>query len=89
MIISQINNTSKKYYCKQVICAVPLGVSKLIAFTNISRAKNIIIDNQLRTNSHKCFMITKKPFWRKTATGDGLFSKEHLVNMCHDISPED
>lgn len=34
-------------------------------------------------------MIVKKPFWRQYATGDGLFSKEHLINMCHDISPED
>lgn len=40
-------------------------------------------------------MVVKTPFWRKDnqgkplANGDGLFSKDYLVNMCHDISPID
>ena len=83
------NNITKRYACKQVVCALPLGVSKYISFSDISRAKRIILDNQLQTNAHKCFMIVKKPFWRKHATGDGLFSSEHWVNMSHDISPSD
>lgn len=37
----------------------------------------------------KSFLIVKKPFWRPHATGDGMFSSEYLVNMCHDISPPD
>ena len=35
-------------------------------------------------------MIFKKPFWQQLKnSGDGLFSSEWAVNMCHDISPED
>lgn len=40
-------------------------------------------------------MVVKSPFWRRDAAGkqlangDGLFSDEHMVNMCHDISPLD
>jgi len=85
----------KKYRCKQVICAVPLAVSRMITFTNLSLAKKIIIDNQLHTNAVKSFFITKKPFWRKhkdgslNYNGDTLFSNDFHVNMCHDISPTD
>lgn len=74
---------------KKVICTVPLSVTRTISFTNISQAKKYIFDNQLRTSASKSFLIVRKPFWRKFATGDGLFSYDHLVNMCHDISPSD
>jgi monoamine oxidase len=89
------NRVMKRFRCKQVICAAPLAISRTIAFTNISLAKKLIIDNQLRTNSVKSFMVVKTPFWRKDsdgkpfASGDCLFSEKHHVNMCHDISPLD
>jgi monoamine oxidase len=89
------NSIIKRFRCKHVISAVPLAVSRSIAFSNITLAKKLIIDNQLRTNSVKSFMIVKSPFWRKDAngkplaSGDGIFSKEHRVNFCHDISPLD
>ncbi len=89
------NRVIKKFKCKHVICAAPLAVSRTIAFTNISTAKKIIIDNQLRTNAVKSFMFTKTPFWRRDsngkplANGDCLFSDKYFVNMCHDISPLD
>lgn len=96
-IISEDTQTHKlhKFTCKQVICAVPLAVSRLISFTNISEAKKLIIDNQLRTNAVKSFIIVKHPFWRKNkdgspnCNGDCLYSSEHMANMCHDISPPD
>ena len=52
-------------------------------------SKRYIFDNQLRTTASKSFLVVKKPFWRKFACGDGLFSYDHVVNMCHDISPPD
>jgi hypothetical protein len=67
----------------------------MISFTNISPAKRLIIDNQLRTNSVKSFMIVKSAFWRRNKdgslnqNGDTLFSSQHLVNYAHDISPVD
>lgn len=85
----------RRYRCKQVICAVPLTVTRSITFENLSKAKKLIIDNQLRSNSNKSFVITKTPFWRRdsngkpAANGDGIFSHDYLVNMCHDISPPD
>ncbi len=82
-----ITNKIIKFRAKNVICAVPLAVTRNIAFTSISEAKQLIIDNQIRTNCVKSFLIVKKPFWRDIANGDGLFSKDHYVNMCHDISP--
>lgn len=83
------NNQVNVYRCRKVINSVPLAVSRSITFTNISRAKRFIIDNQLRTNCVKSFLIVREPFWRKHASGDCLFSNDHLVNMCHDISPHD
>lgn len=82
----------RKYRAKNVICAVPLSISRNIVFTNISQAKSLILDNQLRSNSLKSFIITKTPFWRmrggkEWANGDTLFSSEYHVNMTHDISP--
>jgi len=59
---------------RKIICSVPLAVTRSITFTKISSAKKFIIDNQLRTNCLKSFLIVKKPFWRKFATGDALFS---------------
>jgi monoamine oxidase len=90
-IVTCIDRTTGKplkLVCKKVICAVPLQVLRSINFTNISENKRIVFDNQLRTNALKTFVIFKKPFWRnKGKTGDGLFSYDWLLNMCHDISP--
>lgn len=83
------NNTVTRYRAKKIICTVPLSVTRTISFTNISPAKRYIFDNQLRTTASKSFLVVKKPFWRKFACGDGLFSYDHIVNMCHDISPPD
>ena len=83
------NNQTHVYRCRKVINSIPLAVSRSITFTNISRAKRFIIDNQLRTSCVKSFLIVKQPFWRRFASGDALFSQDHLVNMCHDISPPD
>lgn len=90
-IIACDNETNKiaKFRAKKVICTVPLAVTRTLTFTNISLAKKYIFDNQLRTSCSKSFLIVKKPFWWKFATGDGLFSYDYLVNMCHDISPTD
>ena len=90
-IISCDNEANKivKTYAKKVICTVPLAVTRTLTFTNISQAKKYIFDNQLRTTCSKSFLIVQKPFWRSFATGDGLFSYDHHVNMCHDISPDD
>lgn len=55
----------RKYTAKKVICAIPLAISRNVGFTNLSQTKSFIIDNQLRSNSLKSFVITKTPFWRK------------------------
>jgi monoamine oxidase len=95
-VICETDNRVIKYFrCRHVICAAPLAVSRTINFPNISTAKKLIIDNQLRTNSVKSFMVVKSPFWRRDssgkplANGDCLFSGKYIVNMCHDISPLD
>ena len=82
-------NVVTRYLTRKVICTVPLAVTRTISFTNISHAKRYLFDNQLRTTASKSFLVTKTPFWRNFACGDGLFSYDHLVNMCHDISPPD
>ena len=87
--INHSTNEVVKVRGKLVICAIPIAVSRSISFTNISQAKRYIFDNQLRTTCSKSFIITRKPFWRSFATGDGLFSYEYPINMCHDISPDD
>lgn len=85
----------RKYRCKQLICAVPLAVTKFINFENLSLGKRVIIDNQIKTSAKKIFVVTKKPFWRKdkngepASSGDGLFSREYMVNMSVDTSPSD
>ena len=91
-IITSINPKTSKvnnYYCRKVLLSAPLAVSRSIIISNISKAKRFILDNQLRTNCLKSFLVVKKPFWRRFASGDGIFSNSHLVNMCHDISPND
>jgi hypothetical protein len=50
----------------------------------------MIINNQIQTKTMKTFVFFKYPFWKKiNANGDGLFSNEWMVNMCHDVSPKD
>jgi monoamine oxidase len=94
-VVCETEGQMRRFRGKHIICAVPLAVSRLITFERLSPAKKLIIDNQLRTNSNKSFMITKKPFWRRDsqgkpmANGDSLLSKEYLANMSHDISPTD
>lgn len=78
-----------KYRAKGIICAIPLAVTRQISFTNISNAKSLIFDNQIRTNCTKSFLILKTPFWRHFASGDSIYSDDHYVNMSHDISPVD
>lgn len=87
--INYKTNKSSYYIGRKIICTIPLAVSRSLSFTNISRAKRFIFDNQTRTSCMKSFLIVKKPFWRPKYSGDAMFSSEHLVNMCHDISPPD
>lgn len=68
---------------------MPLSIARYLSFTNISKAKRFIFDNQLRTSCSKSFLIVKKPFWREFATGDAIFSTDYMINMAHDISPPD
>ena len=91
VVVSRNSKTNQvtRHRAKKIICTVPLSVTRTITFTHLSPAKRYIFDNQLRTTASKSFLITKTPFWRKFACGDGLFSFDHLVNMCHDISPSD
>jgi monoamine oxidase len=83
-------NKAYKAFAKKVICAAPLQVLRNISFSNISENKRLVFDNQARTSALKIFFVVKKPFWRnKNYSGDGLFSNDWTVNICHDVTPND
>lgn len=77
-IIASINTKTNKvsnYCCRKVLLSAPLAISRSMAISNLSKVKSFILDNQLRANCVKSFLIVKKPFWPQVMP----YSQAHIL----------
>ena len=84
-IIASINTKTNKvsnYCCRKVLLSAPLAISRSMAISYLSKVKRFILNNQLRANCVKSFLIVKKPFWPQVMP----YSQAHILLICAMIS---
>ena len=74
------SDPSKVYVCNRVLVAIPIAVADQIKFSKISKAKQLIFDNQELGNVTRVYLVFPTAFWRVKYSGYASFSSKFFFN---------